>query len=298
MGLFSGEYSVDELNKRQGDFFEGFVRAIYGGELNQPIVFFGEDHEKPVTGLIDIIDKDGNYREVKSIRTGARLRLMDRQVSRFAYALAVNKSLPHYSSKDSPRIIYDVVRHRVRDIKKRFAGIQDAGEMLSEFGQNTRSMISIDFPIIYNLWDPRNSGLSRQNGYHYEYGGHYGALTFLPGSSLTRLLIEPLSELSSLGVDPELCEIHHYKSHRRLRIEGEKAHKFPILTITLKNPEQWRKNHMSQDPEWMKDYFDLSSDAQGSEQEDDAQGDISFDPEELERMPVSEPIEMEDDLPF
>jgi len=290
--MFDGTYSPRGLMNRQGHFFERVAHARYGGKVKNIHEVISGELETNILSWFDLIDPNGTPREAKSVRSGSSIKLMDNQVSRQAQILA---------NGDYDQLVYEIIRHRVRNIQSRFGGQRDIGDFFSEMRDNIQAWISLDFSIIFETWNPKTTKLRRYVPKD-QYWAAYGSYTSLSSSTLTKLLKNPEQGLADLGLNPNNYEYEKRKYVSGVIANGRPLHPFPIISINHRSPSDWYSGFRSQDLSWLSSYFDKGSEevVQEEEKEEDStffdDSDISFDPEALEKLPPSK--SSDDEVPF
>lgn len=283
------------LKVRLGYYFEVLTQMLRGGVVKQSHEVNGNS---ALTGLRSEPDvRDDTRRilyEAKGVSPGECLKLGDIQIAKYAH----NQWGSCYQTP--PIIFFEVFRHGINHLVRDFEGkpLEDLVDTLSDkvkFGL----VLSYDIIVALHRQRGKNTYTSRYNG------DRWNTLTRFLSPGLNAMLAYPEETLQSLGLDPDNYDLFKRRFPQDRIMNGKIIRPFPLLVAKRRNYLEWVEETRNSDGDYYLNLFTLEE-LVGStnlgplfdeSEEKSDEGDISFSPEELERMPASEHTE-EDNPPF
>jgi hypothetical protein len=222
---FDVGYSSSGINRTVGYFFETVSRARRGGETQKPrSVNNGDSSSRP-----DVIIDNGRINiEVKGINETDRIPLYDDQMARY--------SMVRLLSDVSSEIDVEIFRHCVEDIGKQYrkGGLE---WLASAFPRNIKSLIYFPFPLVFNMWDPNLTLLTR--GYDIRRHSKY---TSLPASLLNVFLAEPERALRFVGENSDNWTVQKYRFSEKATSNRVPFTSFPVAFFIYKKRKEWNRH--------------------------------------------------------
>ncbi len=212
-----------------GRFYELMSVALYGGQRTHYRRVLNGD------GLMvlvkpDIVDAGkSSMREVKGNERNHEPLLMDFQMEGYTHLLEEN---PEYGC------FFEIYRHE-RDRVARFKGNEE--ELFKELCKKTQYSLVLPFSIVLALW---NGGKTSRNGGVRRYEAaedrknvfirRFRHCTTIKNRTLSTLLRDPSSVISSLSMSPDKFHIRRFLSPERFYFERTQVAQFPIIEIREK----------------------------------------------------------------
>ncbi len=236
---------TNDLRNKLGKYFQFLTRGIYGGIL-------GEDYRKHKHGLIvepDLISYDyKNVWESKSVLAGEGVKLYDIQIAKYIYLEKILKE----DIGEFPVISYEIYRHRVRELFKRFEG-KPKKELVNKISENIINLVSLPLDVIVKIHslmgadkisikkEPREKGKFSSR---YERENWYDNNTMLHSPALNHFIAYPEKTLEKWDLNPEDYEIQKRKLPNNVTMNRKLINPFPVLIIKNKFYQKWAEEFM------------------------------------------------------
>ena len=191
LNLYENGNSDFGLRTRLGRFFELVCSGIYGGRIKQNCNIGESSNGFSVNAQPDLVHTTRLcIREVKGVSPGESLKLSDEQIVKY-YKLQVS---PYF--KKSPEIRFEIFRHGVRELQKKYGWSQSENsldDLVEDLSGTTKFLLSLPFSVVFLAYSLQNKFTSRHDNEK-----TYLTLTRLNSSGLNNLLAYPEETLSEL----------------------------------------------------------------------------------------------------
>lgn len=231
--------SLPSIFGRIGLYGELLTQAVFGGRLHHNHKYTknhsGQENFEYEFCQPDIVTRNGDVIEVKSVRSAGDLQFKDRQMEKYFWLLLSNKKVRNY--------VLAVVRHNLKHAQKKLENLSQE-EQLKLLSQSTIYAALIPFSVSYPIFDSPNC-LRIGKGISYRHNkpeSDFEDMTRLRSPLVNELFFDPQQFLQRVFLHPEDYLISRGQVSG-LRVRGEDCSfpvkPFPVLEIRDRDIEKW-----------------------------------------------------------